>query len=321
MMFQRLLPLVLIALAASSPGQAQSVETPQQDAAASQVEDVLVQGLRNDQIAQQFASTVGAPAPGRKLAVWRMPICVGTVGMRDEPARAMIDRVSDWGHSLGLRIGAPGCRPNILIVTAENGDEAARSMAVTHRRVFRTGTSGTTAGAAALRAFQTSGRPIRWWHTSMPIKTATGKPAVRVRGEDPFGVSGEIRTPADLGPYGVIVQPSRLRDETQDDLRQTLIILENSALDQADFMQVADYVAMVALAQISADTSPPTASILHLFDGAKAPSETLTAWDQAYLQALYASDQSKASQGANEATIASAMVRIVERDNAASQAD
>ncbi|WP_292084370.1 MULTISPECIES: hypothetical protein [unclassified Brevundimonas] len=320
MMFQRLLPLVLIALAASSPGQAQSVETPQQDAAASQVEDILVQGLRNDQIAQQFASTVGAPATGRKLAVWRMPICVGTVGMRGEPARAMIDRVSDWGYSLGLRIGAPGCRPNILIVTAENGDEAARSMAVTHRRVFRTGTSGTTAGAAALRAFQTSGRPIRWWHTSMPINTDTGKPAVRVRGEDPFGAR-EIRTPADLGPYGVIVQPSRLRDETQDDLRQALIILENSALDQADFMQVADYVAMVALAQISADTSPPTASILHLFDAAKAPSETLTAWDQAYLQALYASDQSKASQGANEATIASAMVRIVERDNAASQAD
>lgn len=320
MMFQRLLPLVLIALAASSPGQAQSVETPGQDAAASQVEDILVQGLRNDQIAQQFASTVGAPATGRKLAVWRMPICVGTVGMRGEPARAMIDRVSDWGHSLGLRIGAPGCRPNILIVTAENGDEAARSMAVTHRRVFRTGTSGTTAGAAALRAFQTSGRPIRWWHTSMPINPDTGKPAVRVRGQDPFGAR-DIRTPADLGPYGVIVQPSLMRDETQDDLRQALIILENSALDQADFMQVADYVAMVALAQISADTSPPTASILHLFDGAKAPSETLTAWDQAYLQALYASDQSKASQGANEATIASAMVRIVERNNAASQAD
>lgn len=320
MKFQRLMPLVLIALAASSPGQAQSVETPQQDAAASQVEDVLVQGLRNDQIAQQFASTVGAPATGRKLAVWRMPICVGTVGMRGEPARVMIDRVSDWGHSLGLRIGAPGCRPNILIVAAENGDEAARSMAVTHRRVFRTGTSGTTAGAVALRAFQTSGRPIRWWHTSMPINTDTGKPAVRVRGQDPFG-AGEIRTPADLGPYGIIVQPSLMRDETQDDLRQALIIVENSALDQADFMQVADYVAMVALAQISADTSPPTASILHLFDAARAPSETLTAWDQAYLQALYASDQSKASQGANEATIASAMVRIVERNNAASQTD
>lgn len=312
MTMQRLLPILLAALAASSPVLAQSVAAPPPDPTPTRVDDILVQGLSNSQIAQQFATSLGQPAPGRKLAAWRNPICVGAIGMRGDPARAMIDRVSDWGHSFGLRIGGPGCKPNVLIIAAENGDEAARSLAATHRRVFHTGTSGTTAGTAALRSFQTSGRPIRWWYNSMPINANTGKPAVRVRGQDPFS-AGEIRTPADVGPYGVIVQPSLLRDETRDDLRQVLIIVENTALDQADFMQVADYVAMVALAQISPDVSPPTASILQLFDVDKAQTSTLTHWDRAYLQAVYASPQDKASRGANEATLASTLLGIVER--------
>lgn len=311
MTMRKLLPILLAALAASSPVLAQSVGASPPPTA-TPVDDILVQGLSNSQIAQQFATSLGQPAPGRKLAVWRNPICVGAIGMRDDPARAMIDRVSDWGHSFGLRIGGPGCKPNVLIIAAENGDEAARSLATTHRRVFHTGTSGTTAGTAALRSFQTSGRPVRWWYNSMPINADTGKPAVRVRGEDPFS-AGEIRTPADVGPYGVIVQPSRLRDETRDDLRQVLIIVENTALDHADFMQVADYVAMVALAQISPDVSPPTSSILQLFDGGKAQTSTLTQWDRAYLQAVYASPQDKASRGANEATLASTLLGIVER--------
>lgn len=281
--------IVTLALSSLAVAQTAPPGASAQEPDVNQLEDVVVVAPEVEQAATAFVASVSAPSSGREAATWRRRICVGVTGMALEPGRALADRVSDWGHSLNLEIGPPGCRPNIIVIATDDGDATARELVASRPGEFHTGSSGTDRGRAALRRFQDSDRPVRWWHVSLPVDEDTSGPLVRLPGQAPYVAPPVITRPTDLGSYGVRVLPSRLYDHVRDDLQQVVIILEASALDHADFGQVADFVSMVALAQVDPEVSPEVASILRLFETGAIQEPTLSGWDQAYLRALYGS--------------------------------
>ena len=311
----RWLALLSLIAAAAGPALAQVAPTapPPQESEPTQLDDVVVVTADVEQIARAYVAAVGAPPEGREPAAWRRRICVGVGGMSPEPARALADRVLDWGYSLGLEIGPPGCTPDIFIVATDDGNATARELVTARPRAFRTGAGGMDRGGAALRAFQESGRPIRWWHVSLPVNEDTGRSAVRLPGQPPFVPPPEgIRRPSDLGGFGIISLPSRLSDQIRDDLQQVIIVLDDDAPDQAGFVQVADYIAMVALAQVDPEAAPDVPSILNLFDPDKPGEETLSAWDRAYLRALYTAYLGRSAENANAAILAQATACAVQ---------
>lgn len=304
----------LILVAAFLTGPVQDPPAPaQQDTAPVQLEEVLVESVRVREAAEAFVNSVAEPVEGRKAARWRNSVCVGVAGMQSEPARFMADRVSDWASSVGLRIGPSGCEPQIVIVATDDGDATARALVASRPREFRTGVPQTDQGAAALAAFQNSGRLIRWWHVSLPVNGDTGAPIRRLPGQQPFTAPAELSKPSDFGQYGSIVSASRLTDETEDDLIQAIIVLDTDALDQANFLQITDYIAMVALAQIDPDAEPAAPSILRLFKPGEAQEEMLTRWDQAYLTALYRTSQTGSGPESNLSAIAGSLTRDLRR--------
>lgn len=301
--------LVLCGLALAAPAFAQSPTEPSQDEQATELGDVVVSGLPVQRTSRAFVEAVAAPASGRKAAAWRGRICVGVTGLRPEIAQPMADRVLDWGASLGLQTGNPGCEPNIFVVMTDDGDATARALVESRPREFRTGISSMTPNGAALETFQTSGKKVRWWHVSIPVNASTGAPIIRLPGQPPFAVSQEIRTPADLGSFGNAVESSLINDRSRDDLTQIIIVVEMAAFDVANFNQVSDLVAMAALAQITPDTVPPTPSILTLFDTTRAQEPTLSRWDRAYLQSLY--DPGTVAAGGTPRRVAEGMAERV----------
>lgn len=295
------------------------VQTPQrssQDPASSPLEDVVVNGQRTREAAEAFVRAVTAPPRGRKAAVWDESVCVGVVGMQAEPARYMVDRVSDWAHSVGLRVEAPGCRADILIVGAEDGDAMAREMVAAQPEKFMPDIGDADRGRTALEDFQASGALVRWWHVSLVVNEDTGQPIRRLPGQPPFNAPpGQIRSPMDLGHFGMTALPSRIISQSRDDLRRVVVIVDTDALDTASFTQVTDYVAMVGLAQIDPDATPDTPSILSLFSPGAAQEASLTRWDRAYLQALYSTRQGRVSQESNLSTLAAALVQELEPES------
>jgi hypothetical protein len=310
-----LLRLFTVAIILSSAGvafaqQVTPITLGPQDPGVTELGEIVVEASPVEQTARAFVASVGAPPPGRDLAAWRTSICVGAAGIRGEPAQYLVDRVSDWGPSLGLRIGEPGCRPDVIIVVSDNADDAARELVNARPREFRTGVSGSDRGAAALEAFQNSGEPIRWWHVSLPVDEDTGDPVGRLPGETPPDLTRrEMVRPLDLGSAGMSVMASRLSDQTRDDLQQVVIIVDVAAFERAGLSQIADYVSMVSLAQIDPETSPPVGSILHLFEPGTIPEDSLSRWDRAFLRALYSVDQRRSTRNANLSAIAAAMGR------------
>jgi len=307
----RLMPALLFLAGAPALAQSASPTAPPSDP--TQLEDVVVSGRPLEAQAEAFVASVGTPVKGRKLATWSGPLCIGAAGLAAAPAGAMVDRVLDWAHSLGVPIGGPGCDLNVLIVFSADADQAASDLVKSRPLDFLPGYGSSHQGARALRAFQNSGLPVRWWHVSLPVDPHTGDALVRLRGQQPFSVSREIRGPSDLGAYGQIVMASRLYDDSLDALQSIVIVIDDAALEQTSFSQLSDYVAMVTLAQVDPDTRPSAPSILGIFEPGIVGETTLSDWDQAFLQALYQTHQRNSLPHADSTLIARSLARRLEK--------
>lgn len=268
---------------------------PQEPQATTQVEDIVVQGRRIDDQVRRFIDEVAAPPTGRGLARWRDRICVGVANIREEEAQYLLDRVSQAALNIGLDPGEPGCKPNILIIGASDGAAMARGLVEARRGVFWPSGSGMSRSRAALEAFQRGDRAVRWWHISTPIDSETGQRAVRMHGEE---------APTTVSRMGA----SRLRTTIRNDLSWVIIIVDLTHAEGLNFQQVADYAAMVALAQVDPDADVSGYdSVLGLFVNSEV--QGLTDWDKAYLKALYAAELNQSAVNYQLAELRGLMAR------------
>ena len=91
---------------------------------------------------------------------------------------------------------------------------------------------------------------------------------------------------------------------------QVFVIVDPTRFKGVTLGQLADYVAMVGLSQIKADGRLGDApTILTLFNRpAREASAGITEWDQAFLKAVYSTDQKSVVQ---KSEIASDMMRVI----------
>jgi hypothetical protein len=144
-------------------------------------------------------------------------------------------------------------------------------------------------GREALDEFVESERPVRWWHVSLPIASHNGATAIELPQTPCF-------TPPRCYPWVPVAGPSRLHSGIRDDLLYVIIIVDAGALAGTTWQQIADYLAVISLAQIDPRTDPQEFdSILNLFSNPAAYSG-LTDWDRNYLHALYTFDQERVTR-------------------------
>ena len=282
------------------------------DPAAVDLGEVDVTGRPLDAMNRDFVSEVAEPNRQRGLARWDGPICIGVANLRAEPAQYIVDRVSTVAEDIGLNPGEPGCAPNVIIIASDQPSALAEQLTRERRRAFRMGGAGMDRGGDALEAFITSGAPVRWWQLSMPVNSENNARAVRLPGECKNSCdSGDSLNPhpEDYAPTINVFAASRLSTQIVDQLFRTIVILDVNQIDGVAAHQLADYVAMVTLAQIDpgADTSG-YASILNLFETPDA-APGLTEWDVAYLGGLYDAERTRKNLRAGRMEIADTIHR------------
>lgn len=281
--------------------------------------EITVQGRATPEAVRDFVGRVAAPSPGRPLAQWRGRICPGVVNLEREAAQAIIDRVSQTAAELGLRTGNPGCESNLVVVFAEDGRVTAQGLNQANPKLFRQNVAGWDRGRAAFDIFLSEQRPVRWWALSIPTDPDTGARAVRAPSDVTGGyVDTEIArmlgcSPADcaIGAAPIIKRRAgsvRLDAAVVETLFKVIVIVDMDLIGFVNTTQLADYVSMVALAQIdaSADTTGFD-TVLNLFSGGVP--EGLTEWDRSYLAALYAPRAQRRSVSAQAEAVAEVMTR------------
>ncbi|WGM30220.1 hypothetical protein [Brevundimonas sp. NIBR11] len=264
---------------------------PAQNEGSVQLPTVEVQGalagMNLETRIDDFVGSVAAPISeyGYGPARWHRDVCVGAINFQPAAARAIVDRVSSVAVDLGLRSEDPGCDPQVLIVATNDGPGTATGLVERRRRFFVLGGEGMDLGRAALARFQSNDHPVRWWHVSLPVDADTGGRIVRLPGDSDGAIN-----PIDPFSAVIIVDKfiaSRIYSERRDNLIRAVIIVDTTRLGEATFAQLADYVAMIAMAQIDPEVDVRGHdSVLNLFRN-PAGVQGLTDWDMAYLKGLY----------------------------------
>lgn len=267
----------------------------QQDAAQSaptELEDIVVEGRPLAEATTDFVARVVSPPRNRGAATWHRRVCVGVGNLQREAAEFVVDRIATVGESVGLEVGWPRCEPRVFIVFAADADAAARDLVEARGRQFRIGVSGSDLGDAAVEAFVTSDRPVRWWQSSVPVNAGTGRVASRLPGDGPFVPPPGFTRPSELGPQAITDGASRIRSPLRDDLSQVIVIVDIDRVAGTDLGALADYLAVISLAQIDPELDPgPYDTILSLFSEGANPPPSLTDWDRAFLRGLYGAEQ------------------------------
>lgn len=268
--------------------------------------DIVVEGGRLDEATQTFVREVAAPARGRGLARWRDGVCVGVANLRNETAQYIVDRVSTVAQDLGLRAGAPGCKPSALIIAVTDANAFTEQFVDMRPRLFIVGGGGMDLGRTGLQRFKINDQPVRWWNVSVPVDSESGDIAVRLPGEEAPFVRGD---------------GSRITTNLVDDTKRAFVIVDVDKISGVSLQQLGDYLAMVVLAQVDPDADTSAyATVLNVF---KDPGQTdgLTDWDMAYLQGLYDAQRNYRNPGAHRNEVAGSIIRAHHRITEARDAE
>ncbi|MFK0299620.1 hypothetical protein ACIQTU_10420 [Brevundimonas sp. NPDC090276] len=292
---------VLIGGAQASPSQIEVAQADAQSDQATQVDDVFVDGRSIQDQAWAFAGEVAAPVAQRGLARWRGSVCIGVVNISNQIGQALVDHISRQAMEVGLPVGEPGCAPNIIVTFTDDADGLAAGLVERSGRALHSGIGGMDRGKRALADFQTSDRPVRWWHVSMPVVGATGERAIRMPGD-----SGPIFVPGE----GLVNAGRPIADV----LNKAIIIVDVNRLEGATLPQLGDYIALVSLLQVDPDgDTRGFQTILNLFDNPSTVSG-LTGWDRAYLSSLYDAYPERIDRLDQAAAMARSMIRAERED-------
>jgi len=284
----------LTALAAAAALALQPVATPAPDGQEPTVDSVIVSPpsklAEKDAIAA-FVEDIATDSGNGRIARWDRKICPGITGVKAAYGQYINDRISLTAQRVGLEVGEPGCKVNVLVVFTADSDGFVKAALEKSPTAFSRYDLEMTSGRAALRRFTISKAPVRWWHVTRRVT------------ED--GITYRE------GDQVQVYSSGRLHSKTRDDFDRAIIVVDAKRVGTVKFPALADYIAFVSLAQIDPDAAPKTAgSILNLFsdrvDG-RATVEELTDWDFAYIAGVYSARRNALGSDAQKRDITRTM--------------
>jgi len=280
--------LLIASLFAAVAGAAHAQPTTQSD-------EVVVTGERFHEMVRSFVEELAPPEMSEdQLARWNSRYCPLMAGIPARQAQYLVDRMSQRAFDLGLRPGDANCQANVLVFVTPDAGVLAQALADDHDLVayYNNAEYGNSLGREALAEFVSTTAPVRWWHVAETVDRR-----------------GQV-----IDNDGDVIQAdgTRLHRATRQDFNRVMVIVDARQASGLRFDALADYLAMVTLAQLDAraDTAG-IPSILNLFaerDAAGGVSTTaLTDWDLAYLEGLYRAPRNAQNTRTQERAIARRM--------------
>lgn len=241
--------------------------------------EIVVTGQRTEEAVRSFVGQIALAVRGAdQIARWDGKICPGISGIKANYARAVLDRLAVHAYEVGLDVGEPGCKPNVLILVSANPDEAAKSAVENNRDAlgWHAQRGQTTQGRDGLREFMASDAAVRWWHVAR-VTTSEGASV----GDSGSGDAQNVR----------VYTAGRIHKPTRQSFGGVFIIVDANRIAGLPLGSLADYLSMVALAQLDPDTdTTPYPTILNIFNGVvggQPDVARMSTWDLNYLRGLY----------------------------------
>lgn len=271
---------------------------------------VVVQGVQQKQaeIYVRLLMPKSGVAQARGVARWNSVLCTSVIGPPIEQAQFMADRVTRRAIEAGVQTGAPGCSTNLLVIVTNDPEVLLPAIADKHRAVFGfTGDANIDTGGSdiSLASFMASSRPVRW------------RQVVETVGADGMPIDGDARADGlkfgqpDLTNLPVVrADSTRLRSNVRRQLSRVVIVVDTRQTSGMSLAAISDYLAFVALADVSADADLAAfPSILNLFNPEAEQLSEMSDWDLAFLKGLYSARLTGAGGATQYRKIAAQMAK------------
>ena len=264
------------ALLASAAAAAQDGGSAPQESAAPAGDNIIVTGERpsHSEVSRQArdVTDIGSDIRDRPLARVEDRLCPGVIGLKADFASLVVDRLRANAERFGLWMTEDDgtCQPNFIVAFVDYGQDVLKHI---NDRWYWLFTDMPRHERIELLA---DDGPVHVWTTTRP-RTADGMPL----GTDPYG--RQVRAMSSGGM-------ARTSIPVRDDIVGVLVLFDRDDVRGMTLAQLADYATMRGLARTRPVDGDGQAldTILALFDLDATPPAELTAFDNAYLGALYA---------------------------------
>jgi len=246
---------------------------------------VTIEARREKELKRQITKFVSGAVftyLNDSLERWDTPICPLVAGLPKERGEFILSRVSEIARDAHAPLGPEHCKPNLYVVVTDNPDFLLEKWSKRDRRMFNT-----CNGMGYVKEFLHSRQPVRVYYNAK-FSSAGGEREASGLELDDLSLDLPLSGCVASGAAG-----SRLRYGAVQELTSVIIVVDSRRTTNLNMGQLADYIAMVGLAQIRVDADPGTApSILRVFRETDPQLRGLSPWDQAFLESLYATSQS-----------------------------
>ena len=247
---------------------------------------VTIEARRTRELKQQIDQFVYGVATSYlhdSLERWNTPMCPLVAGLPREQGEFVLARVSQIARDSHVPLGTEHCRPNLYIVVSDDPDHLLDRWSRRDKRMFNV-----CNGVGYVKAFMHSRQPVRAYYNAK-FSSGTGN-------QDPSSLDLQgLRF--DFSATGGCVAAgggdTNLSYGAVQQLTSVIIVVDSRRMININIGQLADYVAMVGLAQVRLSSNTGTApTILSLFRETQPQVQGLSPWDAAFLQSLYTTTQS-----------------------------
>lgn len=249
--------------------------------------DIIVMGERQatkDEVRRKVERVLPPLSFEQPLARFTKPVCPGVVGLARPSAQAIIDRIGIIADEIGLRVGEPGCDPNLLVLIVPDSRATVRRLASRRKGVVA------AQSLADVRRIVAEPVAARAW-VEAEIRSRDGTPLYA-------GAGGP--------PELAIESPSRVALSFRRDIVAAYVVIDTASVVGRSTTQIADYAAMRGLADGRSGRAAAGDSILATFtpDGDTQAPATLTAIDRGVLRGLYSGQGNRASVSTSSSIVA-----------------
>jgi hypothetical protein len=274
------------ALVAADP----PAEAPPPPAQSAGLDTVTIEAerLKKKELERQVSHFVDAVSPHYlhdSLTRWRKPICPLVAGLPRDQGEFVLARLSQIATTSKAPLAGEHCKPNLYIVVTAAPRALLKRWAARDKVFF-----SNPNGGGYFRDLIGSSRPVRVWYRTEFTDAETGSVGPNSLAPGALGTGLETLQESGIPTFNVS-RATRLRRSALQVFDHVAVIVDAERVRNVSVEQLADYVAMVGLSEINPDADIAVPSVLRLFHGAEPSTDTMSAWDAAYLSSLYSIEQ------------------------------
>ena len=234
------------------------------------------------QRAVDFVKSTGVANGQKQVARWAVPVCIKVVGVSTAQTAKIEDLMIAVAREANIPLAKRGCQANVTVIFTGDASEAIRYVHKKRPHQLR------ELSLANRERLVNGTAPVRWWYTTQDVDrdgvgTDNIQPPWITSGGDPM--PAQVMGAGEKGSTQQYGSGSHVRTPTIRSIYSATVVIDAPGAGKTPIDSIAAYAAMVAFAEIKAD-SPPPDSILGLFQPSNAEA-SITDWDMAFLKSLY----------------------------------